>query len=73
MDDLGLPGKLSDVAQPPGKLLPYREARQQFERAYFSDLMQAADGNVSEAARLSGVARQNIYGHLERADTVTKP
>ncbi|MBL0151320.1 MAG: sigma-54-dependent Fis family transcriptional regulator [Ideonella sp.] len=73
VDDLGLPGKLSDVAQPPGKLLPYREARQQFERAYFSDLMQAADGNVSEAARLSGVARQNIYGHLERADTVTKP
>jgi transcriptional regulator of acetoin/glycerol metabolism len=52
--------------------LPYREARLQFDRAYFTDLMQAADGNVSEASRLSGVARQNIYGHLERIEPVTK-
>lgn len=54
------------------QLLPYREARRHFERAYFSNLMQAADGNVSEASRISGVARQNIYGHLERAAVVTK-
>lgn len=73
VDDLGLPGKLSDVEKVPGQLLPYREARLQFDRAYFAALMQAADGNVSEAARLSGLARQNIYGHLERADVVTKP
>jgi DNA-binding NtrC family response regulator len=72
VDDLGLPGKVSDLVKRPGQLLPYREARLQFDRAYFSDLMQAADGNVSEASRLSGVARQNIYGHLERTDTVTK-
>ncbi|EKD96836.1 MAG: Sigma-54 dependent DNA-binding response regulator [uncultured bacterium] len=54
------------------QLLPYREARLLFERAYFSNLMQAADGNVSEASRISGVARQNIYGHLERTELVTK-
>jgi DNA-binding NtrC family response regulator len=54
------------------QLLPYREARLLFERAYFSNLMQAADGNVSEASRISGVARQNIYGHMERAEVVTK-
>lgn len=71
--DLGLPGKLADVAKLPAQLLPYREARRQFDRAYFSELMQAADGNVSEASRLSGLARQNIYGHLERIDTVIRP
>lgn len=56
----------------PSQLLPYRQARLQFERAYFSSLMQAAQGNVSEASRISGVARQNIYGHLERAQVVSK-
>ncbi len=72
VDDLGLPGRTSDVVKLPGPLLPYREARLQFDRAYFSELMQAADGNVSEASRLSGLARQNIYGHLERTEIVTK-
>ena len=71
--DLGLPGKASEAVQATGQLLPYREARLNFDRAYFSDLMRVADGNVSEAARISGVARQNIYGHLERAEVVTKP
>lgn len=56
----------------PTQLLPYRQARLQFEHAYFSNLMQAAQGNVSEASRISGVARQNIYGHLERAQVVSK-
>lgn len=70
--DLGLPGKVTEAIEAAGPLLPYREAKQRFDRAYFSDLMQAADGNVSEAARISGVARQNIYGHLERAEIVTK-
>jgi DNA-binding NtrC family response regulator len=52
--------------------LPYREAHLRFERTYFSHLLQAAAGNVSEASRLSGIARQNIYGHLERAGVDTK-
>ena len=74
--DLGLASKatpaLADSTAAPTPLLAYREARQHFERLYFSNLMQAADGNVSEASRISGVARQNIYGHLERAAIVTK-
>lgn len=64
-------GEDSDVAAT--HTLSYREARLRFERAYFTGLLQAADGNVSEASRLSGVARQNIYGHLERAGVVIKP
>ncbi len=62
----------SDTSNTSTQLLPYREARLQFERSYFTNLLQAADGNVSEASRISGVARQNIYGHMERADVVTK-
>ncbi|OGA96388.1 MAG: Fis family transcriptional regulator [Burkholderiales bacterium RIFCSPHIGHO2_12_FULL_61_11] len=52
--------------------LPYREARMRFEREYFEHLLQAAGGNVSEAARISGIARQNMYAHLDRAKIVTK-
>lgn len=46
--------------------LPFREAREQFDRDYFANLLQSVGGNVSEAARLSGIARQNLYGHMER-------
>ena len=46
--------------------LPFREARERFERAYFANLLQMTGGNVSEAARLSGLARQNFYAHIKR-------
>ncbi len=45
---------------------PFREAREAFEREYFAGLLAAAAGNVSEAARLSGIARQNFYAHIKR-------
>jgi len=54
------------------QLLPFREARERFEREYFANLLHSAGGNVSEAARLSGIARQNFYGHIERLGIVTK-
>jgi len=53
--------------------IPFREARDGFERAYFENLLQLSAGNVSEAARLSGIARQNFYGHIERLGIVMKP
>jgi DNA-binding NtrC family response regulator len=52
--------------------LPYREARQRFEHDYFLHLVKFTDGNISESARISGVARQNIYAHLTRAGIVVK-
>lgn len=70
--DLGIAGAASDAVVLPSQSLPYREAHLRFERTYFSNLLRIADGNVSEASRLSGIARQNIYGHLERAGVVTK-
>ena len=62
----------NDLPDQGHEVLPHHETRLQFERSYFTNLLQAADGNVSEASRISGVARQNIYGHMERADVVTK-
>lgn len=52
--------------------LPFREARDAFDRRYFENILQLASGNVSEAARLAGIARQNFYGHIERLGIVTK-
>jgi two-component system, NtrC family, response regulator AtoC len=70
--DLGIDAAASDAPVLPTQALPYREAYLRFERTYFAHLLRLADGNVSEASRLSGIARQNIYGHLERAGVVTK-
>lgn len=52
--------------------LPFREARARFERAYFANLLQITGGNISEAARLSGLARQNFYAHIKRLTIVIK-
>jgi DNA-binding NtrC family response regulator len=52
--------------------LPLRQARDRFEREYFENLLQATGGNISEAARLSGIARQNFYSNIERLGIVTK-
>jgi two-component system response regulator HydG len=70
--DLGIAGPAPEAVALPTQALPYREAHLRFERTYFSNLLRLAEGNVSEASRLSGIARQNIYGHLERAGVVTK-
>jgi DNA-binding NtrC family response regulator len=71
--DLGIAGAAPEAFDLPTQPLAYREAYLRFERTYFSGLLRVADGNISEASRLSGIARQNIYGHLERAGIVTKP
>jgi DNA-binding NtrC family response regulator len=47
-------------------LLSYQKARENFERDYLERLMEQAKGNVSEAARLSGIPRQNLYVRMKR-------
>ena len=70
--DLGITATPPTSETPAGSFLPYREAKQQFEHEYFTQLLQLTDGNISESSRLSGVARQNIYTHLTRAGIVNK-
>ncbi len=55
-----------DEAVPDGYSLDYESAREQFERAYFEQLLKVANGNISEAARLGGIARQNLYARMKR-------
>ena len=75
-EDLGIasvpsvPSVPAHEAAPADPLLPFREARERFERAYFTKLLQVSGGNVSEAARLSGIARQNFHTHIKHLGIV---
>jgi DNA-binding NtrC family response regulator len=51
---------------PTGTVLSYQDARAEFERDYLRRLIDRAGGNVSEAARLSGIPRQNFYVRMKR-------
>jgi len=68
--DLGISSNTLQEAAPTAQLLPYRDARERFERAYFTHLLKATGGNVSEAARQSGIARQNFHTHIKQLGIV---
>ena len=53
-------------SQTPQASLSYQEARSVFEREYLQRLLDETGGNVSEAARLSGIPRQNFYVKVKR-------
>jgi DNA-binding NtrC family response regulator len=53
-------------------VIPYRDAKIDFDRRYFSTAMRLAGGNVSTAARITGKTRKEIYEALRRVGlTVT--
>ena len=60
-----------DVPAPPSAPLNYDDARATFEREYLKGILDAAGGNVSEAARISGIPRQNLYVRIKRWGIVT--
>jgi len=70
--DLGLGDGQANAEAAVGPTPQFREARERFEREYFSHLLRLARGNVSEAARLSGIARQNFHGRIAKLGLVTK-
>lgn len=41
--------------------LPYREARTEFERAYFLNVLASEDGNMAHVAERTGLERTNLY------------
>jgi transcriptional regulator with PAS, ATPase and Fis domain len=55
----------------PAQALAYQEARAEFERDYLRRVLDAAKGNISEAARVSGIPRQNLYVRMKRWGFVT--
>lgn len=46
--------------------LNYKASVDEFERSFLLELLRAANGNLSEAARLSGIYRANIYRMAKR-------
>lgn len=59
------PDRFSDISAPPVQTLaPWAEALAAFRRAYFSDLLSAAGGNRTLAARRAGISRQTLLYHL---------
>ncbi len=50
----------------PTPSMVYEEARAGFERNYLAHVLKEAGGNVSEAARLSGIPRQSLYVRMKR-------
>ena len=67
----GAPEAETQEAAPRAAAGSYQEARAEFERDYLAGLLRAAAGNVSEAARLSGIPRQNLYVRMKRWGIVT--
>jgi DNA-binding NtrC family response regulator len=49
-----------------GGLMPYAEARAEFERSYLRKLLNEARGSVTEASRIAGIARQNLYQKMKK-------
>ncbi len=45
---------------------PFRESKQDFERNYLIELMKISRGNVSQAAKLAGKYRADLYALLEK-------
>ncbi len=44
----------------------YRDAKGRFDRLYFTQLLERAGGNLSEAARLADVTRSHLYRKLDQ-------
>jgi two-component system response regulator AtoC len=61
-----------DGQEAPAASLAYEAARARFERGYLQDILARAGGNVSEAARMSGIPRQNLYVRMKRWGVVTE-
>ncbi|MGI8907722.1 MAG: sigma-54-dependent transcriptional regulator [Candidatus Sumerlaeaceae bacterium] len=52
--------------------LEYRYAKDAFERSYLQRAIAAARGNISEAARMTGLSRRHFYEKLEKLGIKTE-
>lgn len=54
------------------RAVEYKDAKDHFEREYLLRVINAAKGNISEAARISGISRRHFYEKLERLNIKTE-
>jgi len=48
--------------------LSYKKAKEAFEREYIVKLLKVVKGNITEASKIAGVARQSIYDKINKLD-----
>lgn len=46
--------------------LPWKEAKQLFEKKYIENKLEKTNGNISEAARISGIDRSDLHKKIEK-------
>lgn len=46
--------------------MPYKEAKESFERLYLEEMLKKTGGNIARMARESGIKRQNLYYKLKK-------
>ncbi|HRY83471.1 MAG TPA: sigma-54 dependent transcriptional regulator [Candidatus Cloacimonadota bacterium] len=66
-----LPENITEHAEHNGKapdseIMPWNLSKLDHERVYLEKLIESTRGNLSEAAKLSGIPRENIYRKCER-------
>ncbi len=52
--------------------LPYSKAKALFEKRYLEELLKKTNGDVTKAATLSGIKRQNLYEKFHKYDIIPK-
>jgi len=62
---LGKPGPVGETRDFPGFDMPIRDAREQFEKAYFEHHLQENHGSVSKVAIAAGMERTHLYRKLK--------
>jgi two-component system response regulator GlrR len=63
-EDLVLQSKASSPSGP----MAFKDAKTEFERQYLAHLMEITEGNVSQAAKLAGKYRADLYELLKKHD-----
>jgi DNA-binding NtrC family response regulator len=70
--DLGLASRSREIAvDGTAQPLSLQQAKELFERDYFINLLHVAGGNISNAARLSGISRNSFYRYLKQLGIVS--
>ncbi len=54
------------VSRASGNLLNYKDARDAFEKEYLETLFHHCNGNISEAAKMSGISRPTLYTMIKK-------
>jgi two-component system response regulator GlrR len=66
-EDLMLPGRGPDKKTvEPGGLKSYKDAKNEFEKQYLIQLIETTGGNITDAAKLAGKQRADLYQSLRK-------